>query len=552
LPSGALVVALASLAIEAGCGKDSIGGDGGGILFRDVTAEAFPSTPISGTPYGGLGLGGGAAIGDLDGDGDLDVVLAIVQDTGATTRSRVYVNETSLSGAIRFREGDILGDGDAIGVTLFDLENDGDLDIFLARRGVNRLYRNDGSMTFTDVARSAGLVEEDTSTGCVAFDANKDGLVDLYVTNFTPTAEGATVPAEDAANRLYLNKGDGTFAEVGVLSGTASMAASHTAAVADLFGDESVELYVANDSFSINGHGGVGTHDALYRLASIDANGVPRFEDVAPGLGVDRPRSSMGIAFRDFDGDQRLDVYVTDWGSNALYVWDDGSQQYVDKADIFGVQAGGGSGFDALIGWGAAALDLDSDGAVELVVINGDVNAPPSAGEAASPFYPYQLDEVLWQPRAGAPFVSITETVGWPIEFDDVPEGSTINGRGVVVGDLDGDGDDDLVVSGYGEPTRVFATEIANPGHSVRLRLVGTQSGSVPAGARVLLRTSGGRDLRQQYVVGGTPFGSSDPCLRFGLGNELAEEIEIRWPSGMVQLIELVDMDREMTVVEPQ
>jgi hypothetical protein len=526
-----------------------------GIRLTEVTRS------LGDLIYGGRskkdswGLGTGAAIGDLDGDEDLDLVIARIDDPESTVRggpSLLLLNDGSSTFSFRAQASfsALLATRRIHAVTLGDLDADGDLDVFLAAEGQDHLLENDGAANFVDVSAAAGVggPGDDVSIGAVFADLNHDGQLDLYVLNHS--AAQNPYPDDRARNRLYLHIGQGRFEDVSIASATDTNGSSHVAAVFDLEGTGDPVLLVANDRFFIDGEPVFSEPerlpgDAWYRRLSIDDEGVPGFADQAKVQGVAAGRSSMGLAIADVDGDQTPDVYVTDWGENDLYLNPRPGQPLASGSAFAAGVRTDDAGY-VLVSWGARFADLDRDGALELVVVNGGVSIPTLC-EAS-----HQPDVVLRQPARGLPFVPITRSVGLPTQPTCPNPGLPVVGRGAVLGDLDGDGDDDLVVTPYLEPYRVYRNDTPRANHVLRVRLIGTVSSPDPIGATLRVTLSSGAIVSRFRYGGGDTLSSSDTPLEVGLGAEPPPfSATIEWPSGITQDLALPPLDQELAVTEP-
>jgi hypothetical protein len=344
-------------------------------------------------------------------------------------------------------------------------------------------------------------------------------------------------------NRLYLNRGDGSFADVSRASGADLGNASYLAAVVDLDGDPALEILVANDvDFSPD------DRDVILDRTDVHS-GVPKF---APRIidTDDRPHFTMGAAFRDLDGDGVLDIYLTDIEENRLLVGV--TPDLVDEAARYGIEVGFAPGHgpaSSLISWGARFTDLDRDGLPEIFVVNGYFRLEPHETERARAGV--QQDALLRCPGPGLAFVDITASAGLPAEpaMDPSPQG-----RSVVIGDLDLDGDDDFVVTPYGGTYQVLRNDTPRAGHFVRVRLRSNVTAPVPIGAVLEVVTLGGDRRRVALYAGGDVHSQSDDILEIGIGAAAAiERALVHWPSGRVQRIDLLDeftLDRTLTIVE--
>jgi hypothetical protein len=514
--------------------------------LEEATIPALGGFVQSGTPAEESAVGSGASLGDVDGDGDIDLVLARVSRTNVPTGgpSELFLNEGGngevyLVPNTAFRA---LTTGRTVYATaLADFDNDGDLDLFLGCAGEDVLLQNRGNGSFRDITATSlvGGPNGDLTTGAVFADMNNDGLLDLYVTNYA------------GGNRLYINAGDAEFIEASAGSGAENGGRTQTAAIADFDHDGRLDIWVANDVGAVDDGMPADTallRDQIYTEVQVDETGLPHY--VARGLdfGIQKNRSSGGIATGDFDADGFLDVYVTDNGANELYRWNNFTGKYDELGESMNVAArtalAGGS--ELSTNYGAAVVDLDRDGALELFVANGSsqFTADPADTTRAR-----QLDHVFRQPKPGAVFTEISKEVG----LSTVPamQQSAATSRGVFFGDLDGDDDDDFVLGAFNEPFHVWMNDTVDRGQFVRFRLRGTVSASDPVGALVAVRCEDGLQKIGWRVAGGQTYGTSDPLVEVSCGAYAPVSADILWPSGHVQ--PMGDFaGREVEVVEPE
>jgi len=481
-------------------------------------------------------MGGGVAVFDFDRDGRMD--LLFVSGTSwpgdprpAPQRSSIalYRNEgNSEAGLPRFRdatrgaglEAVVYGMGAAVG----DYDNDGNEDVYVTGLGGNRLYRNRGGR-FEEVAARAGVRDSGWGTSAAFFDYDADGSLDLFVCRYVDwsprqdlwcTLDGSTksycTPERypGTSSHLYRNRGDGTFEDVTRPAGVwnenqkALGVATH-----DFDGDGRTDFVVANDTAPNN----------LYRN-----KGDGTFEDVGvpAGVAVDdagRSRGAMGVAWGDAKNGPGATLAIGNFSNElkSLY-WTDNGEVFLDESPVSGV---GPTSFLALT-FGVFFFDADLDGRSDLLLANGHVE--PTV-QAVQKNVTYRQSPILYWNAGGARFTTLEERAG---DLD-----QPLVARGAAYGDLDGDGDLDVVIVENGGPARVFFNRTDRPERSVRVRLVGAgRSNRDAVGARVTART-GGRTLTQEVSGGQSYLSAPEKTLTFGLGRAPAiESLEIRWPDG--------------------
>ena len=464
----------------------------GGLRFTDVTAQAGVALPGLTTES--------VAWGDYDNDGDEDLYLT---NDGP---NRLFRND----GEGRFTDvtasAGVGSPAFSVGAAFGDLDNDGDLDLYVVnfQRGLDLLYRNDGpagpggAFVFTDVALQAGTVIEMSSRGVALLDFDRDGFLDIYVMSI-------------GANILYWNQGNLTFVDLAGQAGVQAPATGVGVVATDLDADGWPDIFTGNRSFDPN------------RLFLKDAVG---YRDVTGEAGIFAVGLGMGVLSFDYDNDLDFDLYWTAWPGdgrpipNAFYR-NGGGAGFVDVAAETGT-------LDPL-GWGISAAhgDVDLDGWMDFFVSNG--------------FSPTSSANVLFRNRGNGTFEDVTATLG----------GGRFDGRGVAFADYDGDGDLDVIVTaGASAATRLWRNDSVTGHHWLTLRLLGTFSNRSAIGARVEVETP----LRTtvQEVSGGAGRGNQNSLpLEFGLGPAVRIlRVTIRWPSGLVQVIENVAVDQVLTVAE--
>jgi hypothetical protein len=527
------------------------------VRFTDVTRQAgidfVHVNGASGRKYYVETMGSGACWIDHDSDGDID--LYVVNSgalpgftTGAPTTGRLYENRGDGTFRDITQRAGLAHPGYGMGCAAGDVENDGDLDLFVTRFGDNVLYRNDGG-GFTDVTGRAGIAGSGWSTSAAFADIENDGDLDLYVAAYIDfTLDNNKFCGEpglraychpDAYNglpdRLYVNRGDGTFEDASARAGVASPLGKGLGVVfTDIDADGFADAYVANDK----------TINFLYRN-----RGDATFADIslASGAGLSEqgaPQAGMGVDAGDVNGDGRFDLIVTnlDYETNELYL-NNGDRTFADATFPSGLGAA-----DFLnVGWGVDFLDYDLDGDRDLAIVNGHIL------DNAHLFNDQTLHA---QPRSMLDndgmgrFREVGPALGEAFTRPAV-------GRGLAVGDYDDDGDLDLFIVNNNAPAELLRNEMSAPGrHWLSLALRGTRSNRFGVGARVevVTRDGDGTPRRQADEVraGSSYLSQNDLRLHFGLGSaRAAERVEIRWPSGTLQILSDVAADRVLVVQEP-
>jgi hypothetical protein len=510
--------------------------------------------------------GGGLALLDRDDDGDLDVFVP----NGATLESPLHGPGCKLfdnDGPQRAADGEAVPrfhdataaaglhfDGWGMGTAVGDVEGDGFDDLFVAAWGPDALLHNDGGRSFTDVTAAAGVADTRWSTGCAFGDVDGDGDLDLFVATylvFDParpppgdTFKGVPVfggpfglPGEP--DLLYANRGDGTFEDVSAACGIEAVPPSHGLGVTivDIDLDGRQEIFVGNDSqpdFLFD--------DAEGAAASAGCARPLADRGMAAGLAVNgdgRAQATMGIAVLDVDGDGWPDVFTTNFSSdtNTLHV-NRGGRFFEDRTSVYGL----GAPSRPYVKWAALACDFDADGQEDLLIFNGHTYAHATlASMDSEAFEPPQL-----YARNGARFVLVTDPAAgaWLAEKH--------MDRSAALGDLDGDGDPDVVVTELNAPVRV----LINDGPHGRALTVALHDGRPGAknprglGSRVGA-TLGGR-TQWRWILSGTAYlSASEAAAHFGFGPGAPEEtadLLITWPDGHEQHVSGAKLGARTTV----
>jgi hypothetical protein len=499
-------------------------------------------------------LGPGSALFDVDNDGDLDIFIPQGQLLSAgsggpapptSPQSRLYRNDLQIkpdgTRALAFtdvtRESRIQVQGYPMGAAAADVNNDGCVDLFVTGFGRNYLFRNGCDGTFTDIWKDRA---SDWAVSASFFDYDRDGWLDLYVGNYvhydldTPTKCQALSGEPDyctpqafraQSHRLYRNTGSGAFADV-----TARALSGNTAgpalgvSTADFNRDGWIDIYVANDGAAnmlwMNQKDGTFRDASLLAGAALNPDG--------------KPEGSMGVDAGDFDNDGDEDLYMThlpDEGNN-LYV-NDGSGMFEDQStrSALGPLSLGYTGF------GTAWFDYDNDGWLDILAVNGAVSLKAMRG---SDRFPYNEPNRLFRNLANGRFEDVTSRAGQVFQASEVS-------RGASFGDVDNDGDIDVLVTTNNGPVHLLINSVGNRRHWLGLRLVGA-GGRDMIGARVAL-TGGAQTLWRRARSDGSYASANDPRVLVGLGGATGPVgVRVLWPDGASEEWSSVTIDRWTTL----
>jgi hypothetical protein len=487
-------------------------------------------------------MGSGGALFDYDVDGDLDVFLlqggGLQGRPAASSRSghhRLFRNDRATASATgsRVHFTDVTAKARfatsyGMGVAVGDYDNDGDPDLYLTNYGPNQLYRNDGGGAFTDVTRTAGPGLDDArwSTSASFCDYDADGDLDLYVANYVDfTVKGAKVCTDPTGardycgplqfrpvpDRLFRNNGDGTFADVSDRSGITKADGPGLGVVgADFSGDGLADFYVANDGMAnqlwLNRGDGTFVDSALLAGIALNADGTPE--------------GSMGVAAGDADNDGDLDVFVTNITRETHAFYRNLGRNHFEDARL---RAGLAAPTAPYTGFGTDWFDFDNDGLLDLFVANGAVTMIEAL--RGDPF-PFRQKNLLFRNLGDGRFRDVTAQAGAAFE-------SLAVGRGAGFGDIDNDGDVDVLVTNNGGPVRLLVNEAERANHWLLVRLRGVTDNRDGLGARVGLRRADGTTIWRRARTDGSYLSASDPRVHFGLGSDSGvQTVVVEWPRG--------------------
>jgi len=533
----------------------------GGEVFVDVAAESGLEFHHV---YGGTGefympeiIGPGAGFVDYDGDGDLDVYLVQggsvtgTSDGSAPPGDRLFRNDLE-TGRLHFTdvtaESGIVATGYGMGVASGDYDNDGHVDLYVTNFGPNQLLRNRGDGSFEDATAAAGGGIDDPrwSTSASFLDFDGDGNLDLYVTSYVDfhlsshrTCRSSTGrpdycgPRSFAGepDRLFRNRGDGTFEDVSGPAGILGARGTGLGAVAsDFDGDGLVDIYVANDQrpniLWINQGDGTFRDQALVSGTAVNMEG--------------KTESSMGVDAGDFDNDGDDDLFMThlDGETNTFYQ-NLGRGLFEDRTRRTRL----GASSRPRTGFGTALVDYDNDGWLDIVAMNGAVYGLEELASKGDPF-PFSQRNQLFRNLGEGSFEDVSDRLGAAFELLEVS-------RGMAVGDVDNDGDSDLLIANTNGPVRLLENRVGDSRQWLGLRVLTDDARRDAVQARVEVTLADGRVLYRRVRTDASFLSANDPRLVIGLGEESrVARVRVRWPAGGVEEWTRVPVGRYSMLVQ--
>jgi len=543
---------------------------GGSSTPSSTTAPAKPAAPwfeerasaagidfvhfngMSGEYYYPEIMAPGVGLLDYDNDGDLDVYLVQSQMLGkgksiekalfppkGPLKDRLYRNDLKVAadGSRTLHFTDVTDQAGiniqtyGMGVAAADVDNDGFVDIYRTGLTDSVLLHNNGNGTFTDITAKAGVGNKGGWAVSASFvDIDRDGWLDLFVGNYllyslegdidclSVTGQHDYCPPNSyrpQPSKLFRNRGDGTFVDITrmALEGGAYGPALGVS-TADFDNDGWMDIYVGNDGMP-------------NQLWMNQKNG--RFKDMAflNGAAVNgqgNSEASMGIDAGDFDNDGDEDIFITNWLAqmNILYL-NTGNGVFEDRKGPSGL----GSPSLAKTGFGTAWFDFDNDSWLDLITLNGSVSMIEAQARAKDPF-PLKMLNQLYRNLGDGRFADVSADAGEPFKLLDVS-------RGAAFGDIDNDGDEDVVVGTANGPTRLFVNNLGNQKHWLGLRLIGV-GGRDMIGARVSIARGAGPTLWRRARSDGSYASANDPRVLVGLGDAAAPvTVRVQWPDGKTE-----------------
>ncbi|MCC6585553.1 MAG: CRTAC1 family protein [Bryobacterales bacterium] len=529
------------------------------IQFIDVARSAGLNSQ---NVFGGIAekkyiletTGSGVALIDYDGDGWTDIFLVngttFNPTTGAQPTNHLYRNlkngefedVTAAAGLIRTGWGQ--------GVCTGDYDNDGAIDLFVTYWGQNVLYRNSGKGTFEDATERAGLRQRQTrwGSGCAFLDYDRDGQLDLFVSNYIQfDLATASLPGtqpfcqflglavncgprglKGESNVLYRNNGNGIFSDRSEASGVAKVRGNFGLGVltGDFDNDGWTDIYVAND-----------TNASLLFRNNHDGS----FEEVGVFAGVaynseGKETSGMGVTAADYNADGWLDIFKTNFSDESASLYrGTGDGLFVEESELAGVGRN-----KKWVGWGCGFADFDNDGWPDLFVVNGHVYPELDRANRGVSF---RQPRIVYRNLGTGRFADVSAAAGPAIT-------NPASGRGVAFGDLDNDGAIEAVVNNMNDYPALLKLIARTDDHWITVQTVGVKSNRSGIGARVVCVTGKHRQMNE-VRSGGSHFSQSDLRLHFGVGsNQRVDRIEIHWPSGIVDQLRDIPVDRVLRVEE--
>ena len=508
-----------------------------GIEFQHVNGE-------SGRKYFIEPIGSGVALFDFDNDGDLDLYFVNGSDLPGGTSSILPTNRFYRNDGGTFTDiTDVASVGDTgygLGCCVGDYNNDGFTDLYVTNYGPNVLYRNNGDGTFSDVADTAGVDGDQFSSGCAFVDVDADGYLDLYVVNYVqfdpdtnPECARLGIPTyctpealPGVADVFYRNNGDGTFRDVSGSIGIGTANGKGLGVVCgDMDNDGDVDIFVANDTtpnflYRNERKGDEMTEDALFAGVALSEEG--------------RAYSGMGANLGDFDNDGYLDIVITNFQdqTNSLYHNAQGGF-FTEMSFAKGI----GERSLPYLAWGVDFIDVNNDGWLDLFIANGHLDDNIA-----------EIDPIGTYAQPNQLFLNDQS-----IRFSENPDAAIAQrkvSRGAAFGDMDNDGDIDIVVSNLKDAPTVLRNDSGNASRWLTVKLIGTRCNRDAIGTRVTI-VSGELTQMREVKSGSGYLSQNDLRLHFGLANATrVDTLTVRWLCGRVQTLQNVETNQVLVILE--
>lgn len=505
-----------------------------GIQFRDVNGE-------SGKKYFIEPLGRGIALLDYDNDDDLDIYLVNgcdLPNTNAPISSKNTLYRNDNGKYVDVTTAASVGDtGYGLGCCVGDYNNDGYIDIYVTNYGPNVLYENNGDGTFSNVTDHTGVGGNQLSSGCAFLDYDADGHLDLYVVNYVkfdldanPICSRKGIRTyctpealEGESDRLYHNNGNATFTDVTKKAGITTLPGKGLGAVCgDVDNDGDIDIFVANDTtpnlLYLNNGNGTFTEDALFAGVALSEEG--------------RAYSGMGANLGDFDNDGFLDIVITNFQDQVNNIYHNSQSGFFNDHSF---ATGIGEKSLPYLAWGVGFVDFNNDGWLDLFVANGHLDDNIA-----------EIDPVGTYPQPNQLFWNKQATIFEYTEIGVPPKVS----RGAAFGDIDNDGDVDIVTTNLKDSPTVLRNDGGNFGNWLSVKLVGTHCTRDAIGTRVTVTTDESSQIRE--VRSGSGYLSqNDLRLHFGLGDvKQVGSVAVRWVCGHIETFKNVKVNQVLVIEE--
>jgi hypothetical protein len=525
----------------------------GPIEFTDVTSEAGirfkHNSGAAGKKYLPETIGSGCAFLDYDNDGWQDVLLVNSMDWPDAKKRKsfpaLFRNNKDGTFTDATHQAGLGVEMYGIGVAVADYDNDGNDDIYITAVGPNRLFRNTGGK-FTDVTARAGVGDPGFSTAAAWFDFDNDGKLDLFVGNYvewTPqTDQHCTLDGKNKSYctpqaykgqppSLYRNRGNGTFENVTARSGiNSSTGKTLGIALLDYDDDGWLDLFVANDTepnnLFRNNRNGTFTDNAVVAGVAFSESGTAR--------------AGMGVDAADYDGSGKQSVVIGNFTNESIALYhNDGSGLFTDEAAASGI----GKMSAQSLTFACFFFDYDLDGLLDIFAANGHVSDDISV---VQPTVKHAQPPHLFRNRGRKKFEEVTAKLGRALN-------RAVVGRGAAYGDIDNDGDLDLLVTTNNGPARLLRNENANQNDLLRVKIIGARSNRNGIGAKVVVKTSKGKTLFGMVRTGSSYVSQAELPLTFGLGKPeegTTVNLEITWPGNQKETIQNIKINQFVVVQE--
>jgi hypothetical protein len=553
-----------------GCALLAISGVAQGAIFSERAAELgldfVHFNGMSGEFYFPEMMGPGGALFDYDNDGDLDVYLVqghmlgpgkalsdalLPPRSGQPLSDRLFRNDLVIrpdgTPVLHFTDvteaSGIRASGYGMGVSTGDFDNDGWLDLYVTNFGANQLWRNNGDGSFTEVTPQAGVDAPRWSVGAAFLDFDRDGWLDLYVGNYVnfSFSHHITCRSNSSAqdycsplaynglpDRLFRNRGDGRFEDVSARSHIVrDFGGALGVVVGDYNGDGWLDIYVANDGVAnqlwINRQDGTFDNEALLAGVAVNMEGTAE--------------ASMGVDAADYDGDGDEDLFMTHLlgETNTLYV-NNGQAWFEDRSLATGLAAPS----MAYTSFGTGWFDYDNDGWLDLFIANGEVKTIPAQAQAGDP-YPLHQTNQLFRNLGNGRFEEVTAQAGAALRLSEVS-------RGAAFGDVDNDGDTDILLLNNNGPVRLLLNQVGGHRHWLGLRVL-DRAGRDALGVRVEVLSPAGGRLWRRVRTNGSYASANDPRVLAGLGETgRVDAVRVHWLDGRAEQWKGLGVDRYITL----